>query len=259
MIAAPVVWQNQVSGVLHIHDDETRHFTREDMELLTLFANQAAVAIENIRLLESERHRRQEAETLHQATSTLTSTLDLDSVLEYILSHLEKVVQYDSAAVFLLRDEHMFCQAARGQPNPETVVGHNFPADNPLVTIIRRSKRSLILNDAQADPRFEQWGGTDYVHSWMGVPMIVHDKVIGYLTCDHRQPGIYRLEDATLAEVFANQAAIAIENARLFEAERSQLLLAQTLQRTGTLLTSALSLDEVLGKHPGSARASYRI
>ncbi|MBN1149219.1 MAG: GAF domain-containing protein [Anaerolineales bacterium] len=246
VISTPITWQNQVTGVLNVLDSETRHFTQEESKLLSLFANQAAVAIENARLLESERRRRQEAEILHQAARTLTSTLDLESVLENILTHLEKVVQYDSAAVFLLQDGHVHCQAARGQPLLEAVIGQDFPADNALVAEIRRNKRSLILEDAHLDPRFESWGGTHYVRSWMGVPMIVHDEVIGYLTCDHRQAGIYRLEDATLAEVFANQAAIAIENARLFEAERSQLLLAQTLQEIGALLTSESSLDQVL-------------
>lgn len=246
VISAPVVWQGQVTGVLHILDSGTRHFTEKELELLTLLANQAAIAIENARLLESERQRRGEAETLRQAATSLTSTLSLNAVLDIILTRLEEVVLYDSAAVFLLEGDRLYCQAARGQPDPEIIIGMEFPADNPLLLEIQESRSPLILQDAITDPRFKCWGGTDYVRSWMGIPMFAKNKVVGYLTCDSRQPGVYKPRDAKLGEAFANQAAIAIENARLFEGERAQLLLSQTLQKVGALLTSETSLDEVL-------------
>jgi PAS domain S-box-containing protein len=246
VISTPVIWSGQVTGVLHVLDNELRHFTRENLELLTLFAHQAAIAIENARLLESERKRRQEAEILGQTTTALTSTLDLNEVLNNILNYLHEFLPYDSAAVFLLKNDSVRCQAAQGQPNPRAVIGQSFPADNPLFAEIRLTRRPLILQDAQSDPRFKKWGGTDYVRSWMGIPLIIQNQVIGFLTLDHRDLGSYRQKEATLAEVLANQAAIGIENARLFEAERNQLRLAQTLQKVGALLTSESSLKEVL-------------
>jgi GAF domain-containing protein len=246
VISTPVMWGGRVTGVLDVLDTELRHFTAEDLELLTLFAHQAAIAIENARLLENERKRRQEAEILGQTTTALTSSLNLDEVLDNILTFLQEFLPYDSAAVFLLRNNTVHCQAARGQPNPRAIIGQSFPADNPLLAEIYDSKRPLILHDAQADPRFKKWGGTDYVRSWMGIPLIIHNQVTGYMTLDHRQADLYVQKDASLAEVLANQAAISIENARLFEAERNQLLLAQTLQKVGALLTSESSLEEAL-------------
>ena len=78
VIGAPVIWQNQVSGVLDVLDDsEKRHFTREDLGLLSLFANQTALIVENSRLLESEQQQQKEAETLRQTAATLTSSLNL--------------------------------------------------------------------------------------------------------------------------------------------------------------------------------------
>jgi GAF domain-containing protein len=247
VISAPVIWQGQVTGVLHVLDDSgERLFTPKELKTLTFLANQAAVAIENARLLEGEHRRRQESETLRSATAALTSTLDLQGVLDDILTYLSKVISYDSATIFLLEGDHLHAKAARGLPCPETVIGNHFPADDDLFQEIFRTGQPLILEQAHKHPSFQGWGQTVDVGGWMGIPLIAKDIVIGYLTCDNQLSGAYKPPDADLAQAFANQAAIAIENARLFEAERAQLLLSQTLQEVGALLTSQLSLEEVL-------------
>lgn len=128
-----MTWQGQVTGVLQVMDDgKRRRFTEADLKLLTLHASQAASAFENARLLEAERRRPQEAETLSKATAALASTLNIEQVLETILIHLEEVVPYDSASVFLLEGDRLHIVAVRGFSDPGMVVGLNFPADNVL-------------------------------------------------------------------------------------------------------------------------------
>ncbi|MBN2550115.1 MAG: GAF domain-containing protein [Anaerolineales bacterium] len=247
VISVPVTWRGQVTGVLHVLDDsEGRLFTAQDLEILSLFANQSAIAIENSRLLEIERRRRLEAETLHQATISLSSTLDLSNVLDKILTSLKLVVNYDSATVFLLEKGFLRAKASRGLPDPDSVLGIDMPANDALFVRIQQTRQPLILDNVQNNPDFHGWGGTQQIHSWMGIPMIVQNEVTGYLTCDHHLPAVYSSRDIMLAQAFANQAATAIENARLFETERAQLLLAQTLQEVGALLTSQSGLSEVL-------------
>jgi len=249
VISVPVIWQNQVTGVLHVLDqNENRRFSQKDLDLLTFFASHAAIAIENARLLESERRRSQEAETLRNASTALTSTLDLTAVLANILTNLEEIITFDSATVFLSEGNVLIAQATIGLPNPEEIMGHAFPADNPLIEEIHRTGIPLILEDAQIEPSFMKWGETDNVHSWMGIPMIVQNKVTGYVTCDSRQTGIYSQHDATLAQALANQAAIAIENARLFsqsQTERSHLGLLYDISRE---LAGSLDVNEILSR-----------
>ena len=247
VISAPVTWQGQVTGVLHVLDNSAeRKFTQQDLELLSLFANQSAVAIENIRLLESEHQHQKETEILRQIAAAVITGPDLNEVLDNILTLLSQVVQFDSATVFLHEGEFLRAKAARNLPRPDLVLDKNFPPNDLLMTEIARTGQPVILSDAQTDARFSNWGHTFYIQSWMGIPMIYKGQVIGYLTCDHHQKNIYTAKDAALAQAFANQAAIAIENARLFEAERAQLTLAHTLQEVGALLTSQYSLEEVL-------------
>lgn len=190
--------------------------------------------------------RAREADMLRQATTALTSSLELDQVLDQILINLEQVVPFDSAAVFLFDNDTLLGMASRGRVDRATFVGQRFDGRDGLFLEILGSQRPLILEDASLEPRFHRWAGTEYVHGWMGTPMIVRGEVIGYLTCDNQSPGIYTTSHAQLAMSFAAQAGIAIENARLFQAQKQELLRSRTLQQVGALLTSELSLQEVL-------------
>src|SRR6185503_16156515 len=91
-LRAPMKIRERVIGVLDLESHEPNRFTPKDQQLLQTLADQTAVAIENARLFEAERTAREQAETLREATSTLTSTLDHTQVLESILIHLEQVV-----------------------------------------------------------------------------------------------------------------------------------------------------------------------
>ncbi len=86
-----------------------------------------------------------------------------------------------------------------------------------------RNGQLLIIEDASQDPRFKQWGETSYVRGWMAVPLMARGEVIGYITLDSRKPAAYSQEQAKLARAFVNQAAIAIQNARLFEGIQKSL------------------------------------
>ncbi|MGA9349033.1 MAG: response regulator, partial [Anaerolineae bacterium] len=99
MVGVPVRWGEEFLGVLNVLADPPRTFSPADAELLGLFATQAAIAIRNARLYEAEQERRHIAETLRQASTVLSSTLELDEVLGLILQQLRQVIPYDSASV----------------------------------------------------------------------------------------------------------------------------------------------------------------
>ena len=248
VLSVPMIWQGQVTGVLQVLDNlEVRQFNDADTELLMLFANHAAVALETTRLLEAERRQRREAETLVKASSALTSTLELEQLLDTILTYLEKVVPYDSASVFLLKGDQLNIVAGRGFLNGNSAIGAVYPVQQDgLFTQIQSSAHSLILHDAQQDLRFHGYGNVSHVHGWLGVPLMVRSQVIGCLTLDSQQPGIYTAAHIPLAEAFANQAAAAIEHARLFEVERLARRRADAIREAAAVVSSSLSLNQVL-------------
>jgi PAS domain S-box-containing protein len=176
-------------------------------------------------------------EALHEITTSLSSTLSLKELLDIILIKLEEVLSYDSASIFLYEEGELKIETVRNHPNPEEVVGKTFPTSNLLFQEIKKKKQPIIIDNAIKDSRFQGWGGTHYVKGWLGVPLVIQDEFIGYITLDSRKSSAFGSAEAKVAKIFASQAAQAIHNARLYEqvAQYAENLEARIQERTGDL------------------------
>ncbi len=247
VMGVPVLSKNQLTGLLVVwRTGMDNEFQLSDLDFLSSLAQQAAVAIENARLFELEQYRRQEAETVMRATTTLANLLDLPSLHSAILDWLFKLTPYDSASILEIEEGWLRITAAKGFMDIENILEQTFPSDNLLCQIINETGEPLIIADCQSDPRFERWGDVDYVRGWMGIPLIARGRVIGYITVDSRAPNAFNQSDAVTTQTFAHQAATALENARLFEAERKRRREAENLRVAATAITSSLDPQEVL-------------
>lgn len=218
MLCAPVRSGDEVLGVLTFFTTTPdKKFNERDIPLAESVGREAGVSIQNSRLFAAARRRAEEAETVREAVSAVSSALELNWVLDQIITNLEKVVPFDSCAVFLQEGDRLRIVAARGFPDISRVLGKTYTLDNDLTLQAFRSAKAVILPDASQDPRFAGWGDADHVRGWMGVPLFARGAITGLLTIDSRSVDAYTESDANLAQAFANQAAIAIENARLFE------------------------------------------
>ena len=259
-VGVPVSWGDRFLGVLSVAARAPRTFSPADAELLSLFAAQAAIAIRNTRLYRGYQRRALEQETLREAVLALTTTLDHTEVVERILAQLQEVVPYDTASVQLLRAApgqdreggYLEIVGGRGFPNPEEIIGLAFyphSTGNPNREVVL-TQAPFIVDDAPAvykefrrDPHAPAG-----IRSWLGVPMLVGERMIGMIALDKSDPGFYTREHARLAEAFAAQAAIAIENSRLFQAEREQRELTEALERAAAAVSSTLDPDQVLDR-----------
>ncbi len=239
----PLIAQDTLLGFLNL-DSRTPGFFNEDHAfILQTFANQTAIALENSRLFELEQRRRREAEDLRLATSSLANTLDLESLLRNILDWLETLAAYDSASIMLKQDQSIHLAASRRLPD-EFPVGREFPLTEKW-SLITKNRKPLIIRDAQRDGIFEKWAGSEYIRGWMGVAMFAQDTLIGFINLDSRQVGTYTEEHATRIQTFANQAATAIEKARLFELEKKRRETAEIVRQAATALTNLLDLPSL--------------
>jgi diguanylate cyclase (GGDEF)-like protein len=217
-MSVPVVTGDEYLGVLVLlSQNRDKRFTERDLALMESVGRHAAAAIQNVWLFQAVRRRAEEAETLRQASSAVTSALDLAMVLDRILIQVARVIKYDSAAVFLVEEEGLQMVAAKGFPAQTGLVGQYFPIENRLFQEMHRRGQPIIIADASADKRFQKWGNVEHVHGWIGIPLLAMGKTIGCLTVDSREMNAYDVADAALVQSFANEAAIAIEKARLFE------------------------------------------
>jgi GAF domain-containing protein len=243
-LGLPLIAGEKKLGSIIFGFNQPHHFTRREISLCEQVAGQVSLAIAEAWSLELARQRAQEADNLRQATAAITSSLDLRLVLDNIMVHLEQVVPYDSACVFLLEGSSLRAVVGRGFPNMEEVVGQIYPADE-LFEIVQGSATPVILKDAQKNPNFKSWGGTSYIHGWMGVPLRGRGMTIGLLTLDSRQEAAFDERSAALAQAFAGQATVAIENSQLFE-NPACAQEAETLRQAGAIVAATLQQDEAV-------------
>jgi PAS domain S-box-containing protein len=185
---------------------------------------------------EAEQKARQIAETLSAASQALTMTLDLDKVLETLLEFLGRLVPYDSALVFLAEDEsNLKVRSVRGQNSwteTQQLLGSTIGiADNRHIHSLLGTQRSIMIADTRQHSNWKAYLGREHVVSWLGVPLIADDKVIGFCGLEKNEPGFFNREHLQLSEAFVAQAAVALQNAWLFEQVRAGRERLQSLSR----------------------------
>src|SRR5258706_1098485 len=245
-LGIPLIAEGKRIGFLNLDSDKPDFFNEDDAALVQTFANQAAVAIEKARLFQAEQKRRQEAENLRLAAAAMTSSLDPKYILKEIITALKRVAPYDSASIFLLEGDSLRLTIAEDYADAENMTNLIFPsADDELFQESKRTGRPLILDDAQKDPRFKKWGNTSYIHGWMAVPLITRGEVIGAITLDSLEVGTYDESIGEQAMSFAHQAAIAIDNARLYTETRQRLEELEVVSRVSFALRAARDTREM--------------
>lgn len=231
-----------IIGVIQLLNKRSGVFTRRDEIILGVLASQAAIAIENARLLASEQEKRRIADTLRSVSAIINSSLSLNDVLELILHQLEHVVPFHTASILLIEDDVLVARAGRG-------FAHELPDrlplfkvnENPLMSEMLDTQTAIMIPDVTQDKR---WVLSEYaseeMRSWLGTPLLVDGHVIGELSINHQETDIYRPHHADIIMTFANQAAAAIERARLHEQTIAQARLQQEVDTARTIQTSFL-------------------
>lgn len=219
LLSVPINWQGVVQGVLHVLDNaEDRRFEEANLALLAQFANQAAIAIENARLLTTEREQHQRESALLALMRLVGSTLNLEEVMRLILQHLLKLVPCESGSVQLLEGEALRTAAALGFDEGSGARDRIFPLQEfPLNRQVVEGREPLCIEDVLLDSRYVNIPGLDQARSFLGLPLISQDKVIGMITLDSHQVAYFKPAEIELAVAVASHASTALENARLYE------------------------------------------
>lgn len=217
MLAIPLIAGQMKVGALLLPFDRKHQFSQEEIAISEQAGKLVALTLAKLLVAEEASRRADETETLRKAGAAVTAALDVHEAVHLILDQLQLVVPHDSASVQLLRDGYLEIVGGRGWPDPSQVVGLRFPVpgDNPN-TIVIETRQAYILNAAdRVYPMFRQ-PPHNHIRSWLGVPLVIRQRVIGLLAIDSSQPNHFTPAHARLASAFADQVAIALENARLF-------------------------------------------
>lgn len=229
-------------------------YTSEQVNLLQAIADLAAGAIVKARLLDESQKQARQMATLNELTRSLTSTLDLDPLLTRIMESAVEILECEAGSLLLVDDqtgESVF-EVAVG-PVGSDLVGQRLPPGVGLVGKAVKTKQAIIQNDVR---RSEDWFNTDEETGFstkdlLVVPLIVKDHVMGVLEIlNKKDRSPINWKDLELLSAFAGQAAIAIENARLYT-QTDQALAARVdelsvMQRLDRELNASLDIDRVM-------------
>jgi nitrate/nitrite-specific signal transduction histidine kinase len=238
----------------------------DEIGLLAATFNAMAEQVGNLltELEDRVKARTRELSTLLDVSHNVVSTLQLEPLLGLILDQLKMVIDYDGASILTVEGDILSIVAYRGPILQEEALQLRFPIAKGGVNyeVVRHQQPLIISNvwdDTTLAREFQRTAGGKqdidfgYVCSWMGVPLISKGRVMGMVTLDHGERDYFTPQHAELVFTFANQVAVAIENAHLYEAEQERLAeserrrrVAEGLREIVAVLNSNRSLQEVL-------------
>ena len=239
-----------VLGALDIQSYHPHVFHQDNIPLLQSLAAQVAIAVRNADLYEREEQKRMLSERLYDIGRALSGTLDRQQVLELILDNLASLLSFDRSAVLLYRDNLMVIVAARGFGDGVDPIGLEIPArasDDDVFYEVYRTQAPVTLEDAAQHAGWQTVDSVELSRSWLGLPLIHRDEVIGMLSLVRFEVRPYTAQEIALATTFANQAAIALQNARLYQriARFNQELEKKVAERTEELQEAYERLEQL--------------
>jgi PAS domain S-box-containing protein len=201
--------------------------------------------------------RTQALSTLLDVSQNIASTLALESLLDLVLDQLKAVVAYDGASILVLEEAGLRVVAYRGPIPEEAAMDLHFSlADAGANRAVIERREPVVIPDVHGDSRearaFRETAGDtlgdqfDYVRSWIGVPLVAKGGTVGMISLDHSQPDYYTEQHCKLVLAFANQVAVTLENARLFDALEQRTQEVEALYRADEELYRSLDMDQVL-------------
>ncbi|MCL4871652.1 MAG: GAF domain-containing protein [Anaerolineae bacterium] len=284
-LCVPLIAGENAIGVINVGSFRLDAFTVQHEQLLTTIAGQLATAIIKIRLFvqteqELERRRRieatlqetqrelerrvaertQELSLIFRANQALIATFDPDELLTKILQEINHLLQVTSCSIWLLQPKtnELLCQQITG-PRSELIKGWRLAPGEGVAGWVIQNRQPVMLADASQDERHESRAGQQTgldIRSMIAVPLILKGKPIGVLQVVDTTPNRFDAHDLALLEAMAVTAAIAIDNARLYEqarqdADTNSILLQEVNHRVKNNLSAIMGLLYAERRHAG--------
>src|SRR5262245_54884212 len=254
LLSVPMLKDDEVVGVIGTYRQEVRPFSDKQIELLSIFARQAVIAIENTRLLNELRERTDDlSESLQQQTATAEvlkvisrSTFDLQTVLNTLVESAARLCEADMASINRQHGNAYRQVANYGQPPHLQAYMDTHPIPTGRGSVVGRtiSEGKIIqIPDVQVDPEFTFVGAARVggVHTLLGVPLLREGKPIGVIALQRTRVQPFTSKQIEWVETFADQAVIAIENVRLFDEIQDKSRQLQMASENKSAFVSSMS------------------
>jgi serine phosphatase RsbU (regulator of sigma subunit)/putative methionine-R-sulfoxide reductase with GAF domain/anti-sigma regulatory factor (Ser/Thr protein kinase) len=247
-LAVPMIAGGQVYGVLDVQSEKLNAFSEDDRLLFETLADSVAAGIRNADLYRSEQWRRQVADSLREVAGLLSDNATLEQVLDSILTELERNMPSDIAAIWLLDENDLYLAAAHGAPAADLERARlSWPGANEWLLSALLARQPIIRKPTDSIGPAGVAGNYSADYSNIAAPLRIGDQPLGILTLAHHTPGRYGHEAQAMTTTFASYAAVAIENARLYDQSQEQAYASAALLQVAQAVVSLSDLDEILG------------
>ena len=226
IVSAPLMIEGRGTGVINVYNKlGGKPFTKGDMLFLSSLADHAAIALENSGLLSSLNQRVHSQLALLDVALTMQRQIDSSSVYDTIADKLREVVWCDGITFYLLDREKKTLQATLSKgPYAKEIMAEAFSVDLGITGCVARTGKAERINDAIRDPRVVQVAGTPATEeAMMAIPLLGKDRVIGVLTMYRDGAEGFTSTEFEVAQLFASQASVAVENSELYRTRETLL------------------------------------
>lgn len=260
--SSEIIVNGMRSGVLEVYYLEERPqsdegpFLKEERALIKAITDYLGNTAERMQSQEQILDYTQRIETLLEIDKAISSTVDLEQVLKIIISELKDIIPFDSLSVQLLKGSSLEIIACGGFDNPDDIVGLVFPFDPnfPNHRVISTEINVAIEDITQEYPHFDvesEKYGSGNIRSWLGLPLISKGTVSGMIALDRNEVVPFTDIEIQIASAISSQAALAIENARLYSEAKARFDQLSSLREIDQAISGSLdlrlTLDILLG------------
>jgi signal transduction histidine kinase len=242
--AVPLRSRDETFGAVVVR---AAHLSDDDFDAVHLVAARAAVALEHERALQAERAARRRIEELQQLTDAALAHLELEELLDELLVRIRSILGADTAAILMLDEEtnELVARAAKGIEE-EVEAGVRIPVGRGFAGRVAAERRPIVLPDVDhadvLNPILREKG----IKTLLGVPLLIEGNPIGVLHVGTLTPHVFTPADVDVLQLVADRAALAIEHARAFEAERAARRRLEDVQSVTDAALAHLELEDLL-------------
>ncbi len=229
LVPSPVSLSQFTASLLNERD------AREYSSVLNRFQTQVAALTQANQRLAS----------LNAISALIGTSLDLEHLTDEILAQIHRNIDFDSATLFLLKGSVLEAAASRGFSGYRRGMYTYHKSERNSAWRAVQHKLPLIINDVTKSPYWEPRPELDKIRSWLGVPLIYKDRVVGVLTLDKNEPNAFTDADARYIFTLAYQIAIAVENAQLFEEWEDQATRLKLINEVSQEINTLLDVDSL--------------
>ena len=268
-IGVPLKVDGKTLGAIFVQSyTEGIHYTDQDDEVLAFVAQHIATALTRIRAMESERQRISELAILNSVGDAISKSLDVKTVARIAGDSLCSIFNADAVSIALLDDKqnliHSFFEFDKNEGGYVDDI-EPFPLGTGLTSKVINSRQPLMLgtleeevaNGAYFPPELMENSSGTLTQSWLGVPIIVNEKVLGIVFLGDYKPHAYNENHLNMLQTLSSNVGAAIENARLFQAEKQRAAELAAINTVSSALVSELDLNALIKLAGEQTRAIF--